>query len=122
MIDPGNATRAPRPTSVPGRRSSSTSRARPGACSTSGCATGTTGAALKQRQEVEVVGVELEPEYAREAATRLDHVIDADVPRAAEPEGRFDALIAADILEHLRTPGARCAATRSCWSPARPWS
>jgi methionine biosynthesis protein MetW len=70
-----------------------------------GCATGTTGAALKQRQEVEVVGVELEPEYAREAATRLDHVITGDV-ETATPEGRFDALIAADILEHLRDPWA----------------
>ena len=70
-----------------------------------GCATGTTGAALKQRQEVEVVGVELEPEYAREAATRLDHVITGDV-ETATPDGRFDALIAADILEHLRDPWA----------------
>jgi methionine biosynthesis protein MetW len=68
-----------------------------------GCATGTTGAALKQRQEVEVVGVELEPEYAREAATRLDHVLTADA-ETAEPDGRFDVLIAADILEHLKDP------------------
>ncbi|HEY6890387.1 MAG TPA: class I SAM-dependent methyltransferase [Solirubrobacter sp.] len=68
-----------------------------------GCATGTTGAALKQRQGVEVVGVELEPDYAREAATRLDHVLNADAETAA-PEGRFDVLIAADILEHLKDP------------------
>ncbi len=68
-----------------------------------GCATGTTGAALKQRQAVEVVGVELEPDYAREAATRLDEVLTADVESAA-PDGRFDVLIAADILEHLKDP------------------
>jgi methionine biosynthesis protein MetW len=68
-----------------------------------GCATGTTGAALKQRQDAEVVGVEVEPEYAREAATRLDHVITADA-ETAEPDGRFDTLIAADVLEHLRDP------------------
>lgn len=68
-----------------------------------GCATGTTGAALKARQDVEVVGVELDPEYAREAASRLDHVIVGDV-ETAEPSGRFDGLIAADILEHLRDP------------------
>ena len=36
-------------------------------CSTSGCATGTTGAALKQRQPAHVTGIEIEPEYAREA-------------------------------------------------------
>jgi methionine biosynthesis protein MetW len=70
-----------------------------------GCATGTTGAALKQRQDVEVVGVELEAEYAREAATRLDEVLNADVEQAA-PDGRFDVLIAADILEHLKDPWA----------------
>jgi methionine biosynthesis protein MetW len=70
-----------------------------------GCATGTTGAALKARQDVEVVGVELEPEYAREAATRLDQVLNADVEQAA-PDGRFDVLIAADILEHLTDPWA----------------
>ena len=70
-----------------------------------GCATGATGAALKARQDVEVVGVELEPEYAREAAARLDHVIAGDV-ESARPEGRFDVLIAADILEHLRDPWA----------------
>jgi 2-polyprenyl-3-methyl-5-hydroxy-6-metoxy-1,4-benzoquinol methylase len=68
-----------------------------------GCATGTTGAALKQRQDVEVVGVELEPEYAREAAGRLDQVIVGDVA-TAEPPGRFDTLVAADILEHLPDP------------------
>src|SRR3954462_14174997 len=79
-----------------------------------GCATGTTGAALKQRQDAEVVGVEREPEYAREAAARLDRVVTADV-EAFDPAGlgTFDALIAADILEHLVDPWAalrRCAA------------
>jgi len=59
--------------------------------------------ALKQRQDVEVVGVELEPGYAREAATRLDQVLTADA-ETAEPDGRFDVLIAADILEHLKDP------------------
>jgi 2-polyprenyl-3-methyl-5-hydroxy-6-metoxy-1,4-benzoquinol methylase len=68
-----------------------------------GCATGTTGAALKARQDAHVTGIELEPEYAREAATRLDHVIEGDVATAAV-EGRFDTLIAADILEHLVDP------------------
>ena len=32
----------------------------------------------QERQAAEVVGIELEPEYAREAATRLDHVITGD--------------------------------------------
>jgi methionine biosynthesis protein MetW len=68
-----------------------------------GCATGTTGAALKARQPATVVGVELEPAYAAEAEQRLDEVIVGDV-EDVQPDGRFDVLIAADVLEHLRDP------------------
>jgi 2-polyprenyl-3-methyl-5-hydroxy-6-metoxy-1,4-benzoquinol methylase len=68
-----------------------------------GCATGTTGAALKARQPAHVTGIELEPAYANEARDRLDEVITADV-ETAELSGRFDTLIAADILEHLKDP------------------
>ena len=68
-----------------------------------GCATGTTGAALKARQPAHVTGIELEPAYAAEARTRLDEVITGDV-ETAEPAGTFDTLIAADVLEHLKDP------------------
>jgi SAM-dependent methyltransferase len=68
-----------------------------------GCATGATSAALKARQPVHVTGVELEPGYAREAEARLDRVICGDVETVLL-EGEFDALLAADILEHLRDP------------------
>ncbi len=72
-----------------------------------GCASGELGAALKQRQGAEVVGVEIDPDYARDAARRLDRVVCADVATAladAESLGRFDCLIAADVLEHLVDP------------------
>src|SRR3954468_10780518 len=70
-----------------------------------GCATGSTGAALKARQDVEVVGVELEPDYAREASRHLDRVVVADAEHPPPELGeRFDVLIAADILEHLKDP------------------
>jgi SAM-dependent methyltransferase len=75
-----------------------------------GCATGATGAALRSRRGVAVIGVEREPEYAREAARVLDRVHIADVeelakaPDLEERLGRFDTLIAADILEHLVDP------------------
>jgi SAM-dependent methyltransferase len=70
-----------------------------------GCATGATGAALKARQDVEVVGLELEPDYVREARTHLDRVFNADAEQPPpELESGFDVLIAADILEHLKDP------------------
>jgi SAM-dependent methyltransferase len=69
-----------------------------------GCATGTTGAALKQRQPAHVTGIEIEPEYANEARQRLDEVIQADVSHPPPTLTTYDALIAADILEHLPDP------------------
>jgi SAM-dependent methyltransferase len=72
-----------------------------------GCASGALGAALKRRQQVEVVGIELNPDYARDAERQLDRVICAGVETAlleAESLGRFDCVIAADILEHLVDP------------------
>jgi SAM-dependent methyltransferase len=72
-----------------------------------GCATGATGAALKQRRfDAHVTGIEIEPEYAREAAQVLDVVIEGDVARLPVLDGPFDVLIAADILEHLPDPWA----------------
>jgi 2-polyprenyl-3-methyl-5-hydroxy-6-metoxy-1,4-benzoquinol methylase len=75
-----------------------------------GCSSGALGAALKARQGAEVVGVELDPPYAAAAAERLDRLIEADVEELAGRQdlevelGRFDCLVAADVLEHLRDP------------------
>ncbi len=72
-----------------------------------GCSSGALGAALKVRGEVEVVGVERDPVYAAEAAERLDRVIEDDLDElAARGLGRFDCLVAADVLEHLVDPWA----------------
>src|SRR5690242_16505246 len=69
-----------------------------------GCATGATGAALKQRQTAYVTGIELEREYADEARHHLDEVIQGDVAQEHELHRTYDVLIAADILEHLPDP------------------
>jgi methionine biosynthesis protein MetW len=71
-----------------------------------GCASGTLGAALKRRQGAYVVGVEAVAEYARDAERRLDRVVHGDVEDALEAEelGRFDCIVAADVLEHLLDP------------------
>ena len=73
-----------------------------------GCSSGALGAALKARQGAEVVGVELDPSYAEAARTRLDQVIETDLDTlfggGDRDLGRFDCLVAADVLEHLRDP------------------
>jgi SAM-dependent methyltransferase len=77
-----------------------------------GCASGAVGAALKRRQDTEVVGVEIDPVYAEGAERRLDLVVTADIEDLARsPDlearlGRFDCLIAGDVLEHLVDPWA----------------
>jgi trans-aconitate methyltransferase len=72
-----------------------------------GCSVGTLGAALKRRQDCRVVGIEIVPDYAREAASRIDRVLTGDVLEVladAEGDAPFDCLIAADVLEHMTDP------------------
>jgi methionine biosynthesis protein MetW len=75
-----------------------------------GCSSGALGAALKERQDVEIVGLEIDPGYAADAARRLDRVVVGDLAELAARDdleadlGRFDCLIAADVLEHLVDP------------------
>jgi 2-polyprenyl-3-methyl-5-hydroxy-6-metoxy-1,4-benzoquinol methylase len=57
---------------------------------------------------VEVVGVELDEAYAAAAEQHCARVIHADVEQLArdglEDLGRFDCMVAADVLEHLVDP------------------
>jgi 2-polyprenyl-3-methyl-5-hydroxy-6-metoxy-1,4-benzoquinol methylase len=72
-----------------------------------GCSSGHLGAALKARQKATITGVELDELYARDAASRIDHVICTsaeDFVAGTAPDGSFDCLIAADVLEHLVDP------------------
>jgi 2-polyprenyl-3-methyl-5-hydroxy-6-metoxy-1,4-benzoquinol methylase len=73
-----------------------------------GCSSGGLGAALKARAGAFVLGVEIDPEYARRAEGRLDEVVVADAEEflveREPPATLFDCLIAADVLEHLRDP------------------
>jgi SAM-dependent methyltransferase len=50
------------------------------------------------------VGIEREPAYAAEAATRCDRVVTGDVEDIPSDLGRFDCVVAADVLEHLVDP------------------
>jgi methionine biosynthesis protein MetW len=75
-----------------------------------GCSNGALGAALKERGDVEVVGLELDDVYAGQAERRLDRVLVGDLEALlGDAElvaglGSFDCVIAADVLEHLKDP------------------
>lgn len=71
-----------------------------------GCAAGRLGASIKYRQPAAVTGVELDPEAARVAAEVLDTVLAGSISEGLldRLEGGFDAIVAADILEHLPDP------------------
>jgi 2-polyprenyl-3-methyl-5-hydroxy-6-metoxy-1,4-benzoquinol methylase len=53
-----------------------------------------------------VWGVEINPAAAEEAARHLDKVFLIDVEKAEDPfgEARFDCIVIADVLEHLKDP------------------
>ena len=70
-----------------------------------GCAAGGLATLLKARGPVEVVGVEKDAAYADAAGARCDRVVHADLETFDPAElGRFDCLVAADVLEHLIDP------------------
>ncbi len=71
-----------------------------------GCSGGNFGALLKSRHGSSVTGIEFSPEAARAAEKKLDRVlcVDVEFPGSAFPEGPFDCIVFADVLEHLREP------------------
>jgi len=73
-----------------------------------GCGGGRLGEAIKRRQAAHVTGIELNSNAAEAACQRLDDVYIGNVQSEGIdfPEGTFDCVICADVLEHLRDPAA----------------
>jgi 2-polyprenyl-3-methyl-5-hydroxy-6-metoxy-1,4-benzoquinol methylase len=70
-----------------------------------GCGEALLGQAIKARQKARVVGIELDPEAAKEAAKRIDDVFCGDVREIVGlVKQQFDWIIGGDILEHLDEP------------------
>jgi len=73
-----------------------------------GCGSGALGAALKQRQECYVAGMEFDGDAAATAREVLDYVRCGDAETSQLPKEiigeRFDCLVCADVLEHLHDP------------------
>ena len=71
-----------------------------------GCGEGYFARALKDTTGAEVWGIEIEESAAKEAAKRLDKVINAPIEQALVkmPANAFDVIYCNDVLEHLYDP------------------
>jgi 2-polyprenyl-3-methyl-5-hydroxy-6-metoxy-1,4-benzoquinol methylase len=70
-----------------------------------GCGSGATMRWIRTQRSVHhAVGVELFPEAAELAATAFDLLLSGNIETMPSPEGRFDLIIALDVLEHLVDP------------------
>src|SRR3989454_9150363 len=65
-----------------------------------------------------VTGLEADPAAAAAGAAHCERMIVADLDAGVPPlEGEFDAIVCADVLEHLRDPAAALAAVRNALAP-----
>jgi SAM-dependent methyltransferase len=87
-----------------------------------GCGAGAAIAAAKSRRSGwTVTGIEWDPELARRARSRCDRVLEGDLrrilPSLRAAGEAFDALVFADVLEHLEDPVAALSAARAVAAP-----
>ncbi len=72
-----------------------------------GCSRGATAAVLRRAGVGEIIGIEPDAGDAAEAARRYDRVLVMPLENVPEEfDGRFDAVLFGDVLEHLEDPSA----------------
>ncbi len=84
-----------------------------------GCGEGFFGEQLRHRGATTVAGIEFDEAAAAAARTRLTQVVQGDiqtVPLPFEP-GSFDAVVCADVLEHLTDPWRTLTRLRTYLAP-----
>ncbi|CAI2718633.1 glycosyltransferase [Nitrospina watsonii] len=71
-----------------------------------GCGAGRTGQFVREKFNAYVAGIELDPDAAKEARVVLDDLVQGDIETmdVPYPEGSFDCILFADVLEHLKDP------------------
>ncbi len=71
-----------------------------------GCGEGALAQALRQGGATHIAGVELQPEAAARARSRVDVLVEGSLLDTSLPfrNGEFDYIILADVLEHLPDP------------------
>ena len=71
-----------------------------------GCGSGSFGEMIKSLSKVEVWGIEIAEDAAKEAASKIDRVIIADVEKDTLnlPRDYFDCIVFNDVLVHLCNP------------------
>jgi 2-polyprenyl-3-methyl-5-hydroxy-6-metoxy-1,4-benzoquinol methylase len=84
-----------------------------------GCGEGALGAAVKQRQNARVTGIELDPDAGAIASKRLDAVLAGDVRDVIYKlkKESFDTIVGGDILEHIDEPWTFLADLRRIAAP-----
>ena len=84
-----------------------------------GCSSGYLSEPLSQRGNT-LVGIELDPDAAREAELLCERVLVGDLETMELPlePASFDVVLCGDVIEHLRDPGAALARLRPFLKPA----
>jgi 2-polyprenyl-3-methyl-5-hydroxy-6-metoxy-1,4-benzoquinol methylase len=83
-----------------------------------GCGSGAFGRLLRmQRPDIELWAIEPDPSSARAAEAGFDRVVQGTFPNPQIPNGKFDAVLCADVLEHMSEPESTLLACKEAMTP-----